>query len=58
MINYVVPNLLFPYVRNMNEVNFDSFDTKFLVIALIIAVYRISWPKSSMVHRHNDKAGL
>ncbi len=62
MTYYFVPVLLsaiggsFAYKHNMTEINIDSFDAKFFVSVLIVAVYGISWPKRQMDSRPNHKA--
>lgn len=62
MINYFAPDLLstiggsLAHIYNMTEINIDSFDAKFFVSVLILAVYGISWPKRQMANHHNHKA--
>ncbi len=61
MINYFVPDLLSTFggavarIHHMVEINFDSFDTKFIVSVLIVAIYGISWPKTQAANRRNHK---
>lgn len=57
MINYFAPDILSLIttvsfeLQNVTEINFDSFDAKFFVSALIIVFYGIYWPKRQTANR-------